>query len=61
MKYHFTFTESGKDVRGKPITSNATYHLSISAKTQATAEKKLRALYFKSVIITIVSVTTTEN
>lgn len=58
--FHFTFFLSGKDVRNRPIVDTATYSFNIVASTQKIAEKKLRAHYYKSVIVNIQSVQATE-
>jgi hypothetical protein len=56
MNYLFTYKLSGKDARDKPINDTVSYTMSINANTQVNAEWRLRSAYFKSVIVTIISV-----
>lgn len=54
--YDFIFTLGGKDANQKPVNEKIVYSQTFKARTQETAEKKLRGQYLKSVIVHIQSV-----
>jgi hypothetical protein len=58
--YYFTFRLSGLDCNKKPVKDTGTFHQTMRASTQALAEKKLRANYYKSVSVDIQSVQVTD-
>jgi hypothetical protein len=49
--FHFIYTISGKDVNKNQINDSTTYHINLQASKLAIAEKKLSALYYRSVKI----------
>lgn len=58
--YHFTFKQSGKDVKGNLIKDTASYSMNIEASSETVARKKLRSNFYKSVIITITATTISQ-
>ena len=61
-RYYFSYRLSGKDIRGVEITPGlAVYRMDIEASTRAIAEKKLKALYVKSVELIDITYTVLPN